>query len=217
MHADESTSILKRDVLGRLTVSRAKTATLHIASNDSGETHFDLVLNGTGEPSISTWRQLHFGSNANSGNGAGLNDYDNKDGILNLLEYATGMNPKANDIVTAAASNTSGEIEFIYTINKAATDLIYTVEWSDTLNANDWSTTGVSAPSILSDNGATQQIKVTVPVGSGVMRRFVRLKVTTLQRENRSTASLRERMSFFLRGADNSGESRSHFARIAQW
>ena len=55
--------------------------------------------------------------------------------------------------------------------------MISTVEWSDTL-ANDWSTSGVGAPTILSDNGTTQQIKVTVPAGSGVMRRFVHLKVT---------------------------------------
>jgi hypothetical protein len=43
-----------------------------------------------------------------------------------------------------------------------------------------WSTAGVSAPVILSDNGTTQQIQVTVPSGSGVVRRFVRLQVTRL-------------------------------------
>ena len=42
----------------------------------------------------------------------------------------------------------------------------YLVEWSDTLG-NDWSTVGVSAPTILSDNGTTQQIKLTVPAGGG--------------------------------------------------
>jgi hypothetical protein len=53
----------------------------------------------------------------------------------------------------------------------------FIVEWSDTLG-NDWSTTGVSAPTILSDNGTTQQVRVTVPFGSGVERRFLRLQVT---------------------------------------
>ena len=43
---------------------------------------------------------------------------------------------------------------------------------------NDWSTTGVSAPTVLSDNGVTQHIKVTVPAGSGVTKRFVHLKIT---------------------------------------
>jgi hypothetical protein len=38
--------------------------------------------------------------------------------------------------------------------------------------------TGVSAPTILSDNGIIQQVKVTVPAGSGVTKRFVHLKVT---------------------------------------
>ena len=31
---------------------------------------------------------------------------------------------------------------------------------------NDWSTSGVSAPIIISDNGVTQQVKVTLAVGS---------------------------------------------------
>ena len=31
---------------------------------------------------------------------------------------------------------------------------------------------------LLSDNGVTQQIKVTVPTGTGVTKRFVHLKVT---------------------------------------
>ena len=65
----------------------------------------------------------------------------------------------------------------IYPKNKSAIDFTYLVEWSDTLS-NNWSTTGVSAPAILSDNGTTQQIKVTVPAGPGVTKRFVRLKVT---------------------------------------
>jgi len=71
-------------------------------------------------------------------------------------------------------------LEFVHTKNKDATDLTYIVEWSDTLMSGSWSTAGVSAPVILSDNGTTQQIQVTVPSGSGVVRRFVRLQVTRL-------------------------------------
>ena len=115
---------------------------------------------------------LAFGSLAQ-----GPMDDPDHDGIANLLEYATGMNPKASDAVPYTCTINGADLEFIYTKNKSATDVTFIVEWSDTLG-NDWSTTDVSTPNILSDNGVTQQIKVTVPASSEVTRRFVHLKVT---------------------------------------
>ena len=100
------------------------------------------------------------------------------DGVSNLMEYATKMNGTINDTVPASATKTATGIDFVYTANKSATDVTYIIEWSDTLNGTDWSTTGVSAPTVISDNGVTRQVKVTVPADSGVTRRFVRLKVT---------------------------------------
>ena len=93
------------------------------------------------------------------------------------MGHATAAIPNASDSVPISATTTSTTLDFVYRKNKSATDMTYIVEWSDTLG-NDWSTTGVSAPTILSDNGTTQQIKVTIPAGSGVARRFVHLKVT---------------------------------------
>jgi cellulase/cellobiase CelA1/aryl-phospho-beta-D-glucosidase BglC (GH1 family) len=99
------------------------------------------------------------------------------DGTPNLLEYMTGMDPSKGDHATTTLAKSASGLEFIYTQNKAATDVTCWVEWSDTL-LNDWSSTGVSVPTVLSDNGVTQQIKVTVPAGSGVTKRFMRLRVT---------------------------------------
>lgn len=99
------------------------------------------------------------------------------DGISNLIEYATQMNPAANDVRPQSATKSANTIDFVYTQNQSATDVTYIVEWSDTLGT-DWSTTGVSAPTILSDNGISQQVKVTEPAGNDVTRRFVHLKVT---------------------------------------
>ena len=84
------------------------------------------------------------------------------------------MNPKANDVMAWACTKNGTSIEFLYTRNKAATDVTMTVEWSDTLG-NDWSVAGVSS-SVLSDNGTMQQIKATMPAGGA--GRFVHLKVT---------------------------------------
>ncbi len=134
---------------------------------------FVLTVTGT---ALETWRFANFGTTANTGNSADLADANN-DGEANLLEYATAQNPNAASRVALAAARTAGAVEITYTKNKSATDVTFIVEWSDTLGS-DWSTSGVSAPTILSDNGTTQQIKVTVPAGSGVTRRFVHLKVT---------------------------------------
>lgn len=66
-------------------------------------------------------------------------------------------------------------LDFTYTKNKSATDVTYTVEWSDDLAT--WDTAGITQTLVPgSDNGTTQQIKATVPAGGA--KRFVRLKVT---------------------------------------
>jgi hypothetical protein len=69
-------------------------------------------------------------------------------------------------------------LEFTYTRSKAAVadGVSFTVEWSDTLAANSWSTVGVTQQ-VLSDNGTVQQVKASVPTG-GQPRRFAHLKVT---------------------------------------
>jgi hypothetical protein len=43
---------------------------------------------------IGTWRQLHFGSPENSGDAADDYDFDG-DGLVNLIEYALGTDPKS--------------------------------------------------------------------------------------------------------------------------
>ena len=136
------------------------------------------LLNVTGtQPSYDAWALTAGLDNSTPSKDATPTADPDHDGVSNLMEYATKMNGAVNDPVPASATKTATGMDFTYTKNKAATDVTYTVEWSDTLNATDWSNTGVSAPSILSDNGITQQIKVTVATGIGVTRRFVRLKV----------------------------------------
>jgi autotransporter-associated beta strand protein len=142
--------------------------------NYNAGTGNDIVLTLVTTP-IEQWRFTNYGSILNTGMGLDTADMDG-DGVPNLMEYATKMNTAANDAVPQSAAKNGSVIDFTYTKNKSATDVTFVVEWSDTL-LNDWSTSGVSAPTILSDNGTTQQIKVTVPAGTNT-RRFVRLKVT---------------------------------------
>lgn len=76
-----------------------------------------------------------------------------------------------------AAEGAGDNFFFNYTRNKLAlADVIFQVEWSDTMAANDWQSTGVTEE-IINDDGSEQQIKATVPCGTAG-RRFVRLKIT---------------------------------------
>jgi hypothetical protein len=150
------------------------------AANVHGESSrtLSLTVTGTAMTPIEIWRQTHFGTTQNTGTAADTFDADG-DGTANLIEYATKMNPAANDVVPQIATKNGSNLEYTYTKNKSATDVTFTVEWSDTLNGTDWSTTGVTQSLVPgSDNGVSQQVKVTVPAGSGVIRRFVHLKVT---------------------------------------
>jgi hyaluronate lyase len=152
----------------------AKLTTTPVASF-SGQTASSSVAVTILSP-IDSWRQQHFGSTANTGLFADTVDKDD-DGASNLLEYATAMNPNAPDPIPVFASRVGANLEFTYTRSNSATDVTYLVEWSDTLEAASWSTTGVTQSLIPdSDNGTTQQWKAVLP--NGTTKRFVRLKVT---------------------------------------
>ncbi|MBL9117783.1 MAG: family 16 glycosylhydrolase [Verrucomicrobiaceae bacterium] len=144
------------------------------ATNALGESSrtLSIIVTGSAMTPIEIWRQTYFNNHTNAGPALDTADTDN-DGTQNLLEYATAMNPASNDQVPLSAQKVGNTLEFIYTKNKSATDVTYTVEWSDDLVT--WSTAGITS-SILTDNPTTQQIKATVP--AGVAKRFVHLKVT---------------------------------------
>jgi hypothetical protein len=125
-----------------------------------------------------SWLQQYFGSSTNTGNAADTADYDN-DGLVNLLEWACGLNPTTASTLPANVVRNGTNLEFTYTRSRSAMDrgAVFTVEWSDTLpGPNPWSSTGVTQ-TILSDNGTVQQVKATLPAGNNGQR-FVRLKVT---------------------------------------
>jgi lysophospholipase L1-like esterase len=154
----------------------ARAAALHIASNDADENPFDISLTGTGITNLEAWRLQYFGSIDNSGDGADGDDFD-LDGLSNLLEFATGNDPKQSSQMPGTLSLNGDTIEFVYTRAKAAINdgLTFNVEWSDDLTSPNWNTVGVSEV-IVSEDSTLQQVKATIPVGTST-RRFVRLKV----------------------------------------
>ena len=125
---------------------------------------------------VEAWRFQVFGTITNTGLNADTSDKD-ADGTSNLLEYAMAMNPNIADSIPFNIEKSGESLSMIFTLNKSATDLTYSIEWSENLIT--WSTSAVTQALVPdSDNGTTQQIKASIPYGTQLSRRFLRLKVT---------------------------------------
>ncbi len=126
---------------------------------------------------LQSWRQQYFGTTANTGTTADAADYDN-DGIPNLIEWACNLSPTARSVLPAAVATNGANFEYTYSRGTAAVTAgsTFTVEWSDTLAAGSWSSSGV-VQSVLSDDGTTQQVKAVIPINAANAK-FVRLSVT---------------------------------------
>ena len=147
------------------------------ATNSTAQDFTETTVSVAANPNIfADWQSLTWPGVTDVNIIGPLADPD-RDGLQNLTEWALGLSATQPGVQPASVARVGANLEFTYTRVKNVTGVTITVEWSDTL-ANDWSTTGVSAPTVLSDNGTVQQIKVTVPAGSGVARRFVHLKMT---------------------------------------
>ena len=116
---------------------------------------FDIFGTPTSQFSVlDEWRFANFGTYENSGEAADNFDADS-DGLSNLLEYATGLNPNDSgdsQVIRFGESATNpGEPEVSF--NRIADPaLTYTLQGSATLREDDWdtltSTTGSSEGSI---------------------------------------------------------------------
>ncbi len=98
------------------------------------------------------------------------------DGLVNLAEYALGLDPMLPDVPAPALIADASLLEFIYSRPDKVLDVTYQVEWSESLSAATWSTAGV-LQEILSDDGTTRTMRASMPRG-GSGKRFVRLKMS---------------------------------------
>ena len=123
------------------------------------------------------WRLEQFGVGGILGDPADAADPDG-DGNSNLMEFATGTDPKAFNPPPAFQIN-GNSLVFLYQRNDAAVDLVsYHVEWWDGVNGVPWSSVDV-VDTLLSNDGTIQQRQALIPKGPNGMR-MVRLRVTTL-------------------------------------
>jgi len=129
---------------------------------------------------LQSWRRQWYDSYDNESEGANT-AAPAGDGIANLIKFATGdgsADPRVPGVAPGAVvlGESENVLEFVYTRNKAATEIGFAVKWSDTLAPESWSDAGVSVASV-EDQGATERVTVSVPRGTGD-RRFLRLEVS---------------------------------------
>jgi hypothetical protein len=153
--------------------SGVKYATLRIASNDSDENPFDILLSGI-TMNVATDPLADFLASAGiPSDRRDPNDDADNDGLDNLLEYALDLNPNGNGgsfsgslpIVTSTAT----QLQITY--RRVRHDIIYQVETSHDLSGESWTTAGVSQGTP-SDDGTTT---ASIPINNG--RAFLRLSV----------------------------------------
>lgn len=173
------------------------TAVLRIPSNDPEENPFSVIISGQGSEPFTTYKERLAGDTALPD--ATITHF--KSGQSLLSAYATGTTDNSTDgdgtSITPptgggsgfapasffgqspAPSPGGGVFFFNYRRNKLAlADVIYQVEWSDTLAPNDWHTDDVTEE-ITSDDDSIQRVQATVPAGTAG-HRFVRLRMTRL-------------------------------------
>lgn len=124
---------------------------------------------------LESWRFEHFGVYENVGIAA--NDFDaDFDGEPNLLEFATGQQPRAFTTSPVSCVFDGESIRFGYTRSKAARDagLVFDVEYHDSLDSTPWVSIGSGAVVV---DDPIELVEAVVPLGR-LNRRFVRLRVT---------------------------------------
>ena len=149
----------------------SKTAVLHIVSNDTTKSPFNITLTGTGNPptALQAWRLSSFASINNYGDGADLNDFDN-DGLPNLVEFAFGLNPQQSDVgLMPQPQQVAGNFVYSFTEPAGVSGIIYGAEWSETLLDGSWTN--------VADSGTPPQHTFSVPIAIHPQL-YMHLKIT---------------------------------------
>ena len=162
-----------------VTFDRAGDYVLRLTTeNNSGKTSSDLAITVTPNPAVFTdWQQLQWPGVTDPATIGAQADPD-QDGLANLAEFALGLPPLASSQPPLSISVAPPSLVVTYARSRHATGVNTSVEWSDLLAADSWSTSGISAPAILPPDTDPDRVflQVTLPSAD---RRFVRLKISS--------------------------------------
>jgi sugar lactone lactonase YvrE len=165
---------------------------IHIESNDPDETPFEIFLQGTSLKLRDYWRKSYFATTVNTGNAADSADPDG-DGIVNLIEYAFGMdpwNPTRLDTTTAAGGLPSSSawldvngsrlrIEYVRRKASSLPDISYDAEFCSSLDGGGqgWDS-GIFSEVVFPVDSSSWERVIVEDSQEGQPRRFGRIRVT---------------------------------------
>jgi len=111
-----------------------------------------------------------------TGEGASTLDLDT-DGIDNLAEYFHGLNPRVPDAVASFVvhSLSTSNVSVRYRVNRDATDVNGSVEWTPGLAVPAWTNANVVTNDLSGDWAGWRS--ATIPVTNGMPAAFIRLKI----------------------------------------
>ncbi len=128
---------------------------------------------------IDAWRFDHFTTAelADTQLSGDTADFD-KDGTINLLEYALDLNPKLASSGLPAPTLVGGTLRLTYTKVKAATDITYIVEVANDLSV--WNSGPAYTHTVTTfDNGSTETITAeSLLAPDSRQKQFMRLRIT---------------------------------------
>ncbi len=131
-----------------------------------------LTVEVTGSQApLEAWREARFGSESGDPAIAGDTADPDGDGVVNLIEYAFGTDPRVSG-PAPVPSVAGGELSIIYTRDLSATDVTVTPLWSE--NLEEWHESGITVTT-LGEEGLIRTLKASLPAGSAA--RFLRVKV----------------------------------------
>jgi glucose/arabinose dehydrogenase len=135
----------------------------------TGGGEFTYVRSTPPLTAIEAWRLLHFNITTNTGDAA--NDFDfEKDGLVNLVEYAFGLDPKlGSSLVLPQPQLTAGVFGVTFTEPAGVSGVTYQAQWSTTLEAGNWT--------LIPDTGSGTTHTFQLPA-TGTPSLFIRYVVT---------------------------------------
>ncbi len=165
-------------LLNNPVIAASKTFTVTLSSPVNGSLGSQTVVTVTlNEKPFPTWQFQKFGANANTASIAGDTSDPDADGVVNLLEYAFGTNPKsavssALPVVGAQVINGVASIVLTYVRDVTHTDLVYQAQ--STIDFVHWSNL---SDTLVNVNGNVETRQASVPL-SGNAQVFLRVQIT---------------------------------------
>lgn len=129
-----------------------------VVTNSAGSATSNVAVLTVTSPlsALQTWRVTYFGAPEATGDAADLADPD-ADGLVNLVEYALGFDPKEADVAALpATASADGQWVFNYTRPVDRSDLTYTVQVSTNLQT--WATVAQEQAAVVGDTATWRAV-----------------------------------------------------------